>query len=92
MKKCESCKHFRPAAVSGQFERALCVSTAVINTQPYNKRRGQLPVLTARDICDKEGDGHFVHFAAMEVEDRGYTPADQETRQMFREACERVNL
>lgn len=57
-KKCESCRHFRPAE---QFEKSVCQNSRVINTQPYTSRSLML-INTARDICDKEGDGIFVHF------------------------------
>lgn len=60
-KKCEGCRHFKPAE-GGQFTDGRCDSLDVSNTRPYWKRRGPVLITIAREICDKEGDGIFVHF------------------------------
>lgn len=54
MKKCERCRHFRSDRNRRGFEAGVCTSSSIaINS---------LPILDAREICDKEGDGIFVYF------------------------------
>lgn len=63
-RKCESCRHYQPSrAFPGQFARGVCHTVRIrrptISTPP---EAPPVPILEARDICDREGDGHFVHF------------------------------
>ncbi len=50
-KKCESCRFYRNFK-SQPFEKGICSSPDVFSSK----------VLTARQECDKEGDGRFVYY------------------------------
>ena len=54
-KKCESCQNFRPDWRNRGFEAGACISRKIVTMN-------SLPILTARGLCDKEGDGIFVYF------------------------------
>lgn len=50
--KCESCKHYRP-------DNNRCKAWPVLN---LGGDFVSVDLTTARDICDREGDGTFVYF------------------------------
>lgn len=57
-KKCESCLFFLPSR-GDAFEDGRCDSPSLIIEHGLD----YLPeIYVARELCDKEGDGHFVYF------------------------------
>ena len=50
-KKCESCKYYRNYG-NVPFEKGICTSQKTWNAN----------IVLARDECDKEGNGTFVHY------------------------------
>lgn len=57
-KKCESCRHYTAYKIpKGDGE---CSQPIIGATAPCNL--GRLRITAAREICNKEGDGHFVYF------------------------------
>lgn len=74
-KKCLSCRHFVENQITGNFEDAVCLHTETV----FNN------VIEARNICDREGDGHFVYFEPRDPEAGaaiGYTRAEFEADQL----------
>lgn len=59
-KKCESCRHYRQDPSKPGFDFGFCFSPQI--KIPMHS----LPVLRAREICDREGDGIFVYFEPRE--------------------------
>ena len=92
--RCLSCRHFESLG-NAPFNAGRCLQPTVDAT--LFAREETLPgyhsIGKAREICDKEGDGHFAYFEQKPDEpDRGYVPQDEDCRQMFREACQRIGL
>lgn len=77
-KQCESCRHFAPAP-GGRFDKAFCGNAAVHypHTQSLD---GLLNIRTAREICDREGDGRFVHFELNRISINHPKTVKEETR------------
>lgn len=65
MKKCENCRFFVPLP-GNIWEVAKCLSPDVVNDalerDPDINPRWVPYIMDARSICDREGDGRFVHF------------------------------
>ena len=62
-KKCASCRHFQSDPNSDQFERGFCTHIRIRRPSLWTPPGQQpVPINRAREICDKEGDGIFVHF------------------------------
>lgn len=59
-KICSRCRYYRPS-VTGRFEHGICVERSIVR---LNGRRSStfLRIMAAREVCDREGDGRFVHF------------------------------
>lgn len=57
-KKCESCLHFDLAGKK-HFDDGLCVAKPVLKELGY---KYAMAINKARSICDREHNGHFVHF------------------------------
>lgn len=64
--KCESCRHFRLSRPKGDFRNGTCSSEQVALTRTLMLTGAFLPISTAREICDREGDGIFVYFEPKE--------------------------
>lgn len=60
--KCESCRHFGLSRPKGDARNGLCRNENVIREGALFETSYFLPISPAREICDKEGDGHFVYF------------------------------
>lgn len=72
-KKCESCLHFVPFNPQRVVDSSVSrCSQELIKLK--HRTAAAVPIDTARDTCDKEGDGIFVHF-----EPRDPTPAAGQT-------------
>lgn len=62
-KKCECCRHFQLSRPKGHFNDGTCRNSTVVDEGSlFTGTRTSLPILKAREICDREGDGRFVHF------------------------------
>lgn len=73
MHKCEQCRHHKPAQ---KFTQSECTNPKVVQIQTeLNKAPGtryldsdKLPILRARYLCDREGDGIFIHYEPKDPE------------------------
>lgn len=62
-KICENCRHYFQPFVEKSFDDAVCGSPAVqAIDDPQNESHFAPMIANARDICNREGDGIFVHF------------------------------
>jgi len=59
MKKCEKCKFYFGDSQE-PFEKGVCASPIVIGT--FGVEAEAMDITAAREMCDREGDGHFVYF------------------------------
>lgn len=60
--KCKDCRHYEPAPTNVFFHgscRNPRVHRSVTNSRSADVK---LDIVEAREICDREGDGIFVHF------------------------------
>lgn len=61
--KCNDCKYYIQPFVEKGDDDAVCGSPDVQAIQDPNNESHLAPMIeTARDYCDKEGDGKFVYF------------------------------
>ena len=65
-KICERCKHYRPNAVTDNFESGTCSQPDIVAPDVRLHQRNWKWIEAARDVCDKEGDGRFVYFEPKE--------------------------
>lgn len=70
---CHLCRHFRPS-VTGRFDDGICVDRTIVR---LHGRPGTtwFRINPAREVCDREGDGRFVHFEPVD-QLPGVTAAD----------------
>ena len=59
-KKCEECRHYKPSGLARGFWNGFCASPTILNIREVVM--SNLSIRYAREICDREGDGIFVHF------------------------------
>lgn len=62
-KKCESCRYYVNPERAFEFDGAIC-SNIEINSTVRFQRVVMMP--EARELCDREGDGHFIYFEPKE--------------------------
>jgi len=65
-RKCDTCRHFEPVfyVIGADGQSTTCRQPTITLTAclPF------VPLNQARDICDREGDGHFVYFEPIQPE------------------------
>ena len=60
--KCESCRFFDKPNADAPSESARCLQVFVQTQRLKSGARGWFTIDKDREICDREGNGHFVYF------------------------------
>lgn len=68
-KKCESCRYYTTSELGLLGTAVRCKNQAVIKLAYKTKMPiGDMPLTYAREICEREHDGHFVYFEPRDPE------------------------